>query len=166
MPHNQRQYVGPYGSPAEFRYGVDGNDDGHTSVYDPADPIPAARRALPGRLRRADDYHAALFGHNHAEWYVAEVLAKATEYRGSATAAGDTPEFDSGVLSDVLHNPRITLTPIQQSRPALRRDPPPPHRHARVHRPPPLRRHHRTEVRPLPLHRRRVEGPAQVRAPT
>ena len=62
-----------------------------------------------------DDYHAALFAYNHAEWYVAQVLAKAAEYRGSPTAAGDTPELDSGALSDVLHNPRITLTPIQQT---------------------------------------------------
>lgn len=103
------------GSPSTWdRYGVDGNDDGHTSVYDPADAIPAAARYLAAS-GAPDDYHAALFAYNHAEWYVAEVLAKATEYRGSPTVAGDTPELDSGVLRDVLHNPRITLTPIQQS---------------------------------------------------
>ena len=96
------------------RYGIDGNDDGHTSVYDPADAIPAAARYL--RASGApDDYHAALFAYNHAEWYVAQVLAKAAAYRGSPTAAGDTPELDSGALRDVLNDPRITLTPIQQS---------------------------------------------------
>ena len=59
------------GSPSTWdRYGVDGNDDGRTSVYDPADAIPAAARYL--RASGApDDYHAALFAYNHAEWYVA-----------------------------------------------------------------------------------------------
>ena len=96
------------------RYSIDGDDDGATSVCDPADAVPAAARYLrasgaPG------DYHAALFGYNHAEWCDAQVLAKAAEYRGSPTAGGDTPGLDSGVLSDVLDNPRITLTPVQQS---------------------------------------------------
>jgi membrane-bound lytic murein transglycosylase B len=58
------------------RYGVDGNDDGRTSPYDPADAIPAAARYL--RASGApQDYRAALFAYNHADWYVAEVLAKA-----------------------------------------------------------------------------------------
>ena len=59
------------GSPSTWdRYGVDGNDDGRTSVYDPADAIPAAARYL--RASGApDDYHAALFAYNHADWYVA-----------------------------------------------------------------------------------------------
>ena len=79
-----------------------------------ADAIPAAARYLRA-AGAPDDYHAALFAYNHAEWYVAQVLAKAAAYRGSATVAGDTPELGSGVLRDVLHNPRISLTPIQQS---------------------------------------------------
>ena len=103
------------GSPSTWdRFGVDGNEDGHVSVYDPADAIPAAARYLLAS-GAPDDYHAALFAYNHAEWYVAEVLAKAAEYRGRPDAAGDTPSLDSGALSDVLHNPRITLTPLQQS---------------------------------------------------
>ena len=103
------------GSPSTWdRYGIDGNDDGRTSVYDPADAIPAAARYLVAS-GAPEDYHAALFAYNHAEWYVTQVLAKAAEYRGSPTAAGNTPELDSGVLRDVLLNPRITLTPIQES---------------------------------------------------
>jgi hypothetical protein len=85
-----------------------------TSVYDPEDAIPAAARYLAAS-GAPDDYHAALFAYNHAEWYVAEVLAKAAEYRGSPGAAGDTPELDSAALSGVLRNPRISLTPIQQA---------------------------------------------------
>jgi hypothetical protein len=107
--------VSVVGSPSTWdRYGVDGNDDGRTSVYDPADAIPAAARYLAAS-GAPDNCHAALCAYNHAEWSVAEVLAKAAEYRGSPSTAGDTPELESGVLSDVLHNPRITLTPIQQS---------------------------------------------------
>ena len=103
------------GSPSTWdRFGVDGNEDGHVSVYDPADAIPAAARYLL-TSGAPDDYHAALFTYNHAEWYVAEVLAKAAVYRGRPAAAGGTPSLDSGALSNVLRNPRITLTPIQQS---------------------------------------------------
>ena len=77
------------GSPSTWdRYGVDGNHDGRISAYDPADAIPAAARYLRASGAPAD-YHAALFAYNHADWYVAEVLAKADEYRGAA-AAGDT----------------------------------------------------------------------------
>lgn len=59
------------GSPSTWDiYGVDGNNNGRISVYDPADAIPAAARYLlasgaPG------DYHAALLAYNHAEWHVA-----------------------------------------------------------------------------------------------
>jgi hypothetical protein len=104
------------GSPSTWdRYGNDGNDDGRISVYDPEDAIPAAARYLAAS-GAPDDYHAALVAYNHAEWYVAEVLARAAEYRGSPTAAaGDSPELDSAKLSDVLDNPRITLTPIQEA---------------------------------------------------
>jgi hypothetical protein len=103
------------GSPSTWdNYGVDGNDDGRISVYDPADAIPAAARYLlasgaPG------DYHAALLAYNHAEWYVAEVLAKASEYRGDPVAAGDTPQLDSAAGRDVLANSRIALTAVQRS---------------------------------------------------
>ena len=44
------------------------------------------RRPLPARQRRPRDYRAALFAYNHADWYVAEVLAKAAVYRGAAAA--------------------------------------------------------------------------------
>ena len=34
------------------------------------------------------DYRRAIFAYNHAEWYVAEVLAKANRYRGARRAGG------------------------------------------------------------------------------
>jgi len=103
------------GSPSTWdNYRVDGDHDGRSSVYDPADAIPAAARDLLASGAPAD-YHAALFSYNHAEWYVAEVLAKANEYRGNPQAAGDAPQLHSADLRDVLDNPRITLTAVQRS---------------------------------------------------
>jgi hypothetical protein len=62
------------------RYGHDFDRDGHTSVYDPGDAIPAAARYLcahgaPGRLDRA------LYAYNHSWSYVAKVKAIAPRYR-------------------------------------------------------------------------------------
>ena len=101
------------GSPSTWdSYGVDGNGDGRTSPYDPADAIPAAARYLrasgaPG------DYRAALFAYNHAEWYVADVLAKAAVYRGAAR--GVQPGIDAAGVRDILTNPRVILTPVQRA---------------------------------------------------
>jgi cell wall-associated NlpC family hydrolase len=66
-------------------FGVDGNHDGRTNVYDPADAIPAAARYLqhngaPAKIR------AALFQYNHSTSYVDTVLAQARTY----AAQGDT----------------------------------------------------------------------------
>jgi hypothetical protein len=62
-------------------YGVDGDGNGTVDVYDPADAVPAAADYLcahgggdPSRLS------AAVFAYNHADWYVADVLAQAAEY--------------------------------------------------------------------------------------
>ena len=63
--------------------GVDGNGDGKANVMDPLDAIPAAA----GYLRDGgapDDWYAALYSYNHADWYVKEVLAVAEAYRKQA----------------------------------------------------------------------------------
>ena len=105
------------GSPSTWdTYGTDGDGDGRASPYDPADAIPAAARYL--RASGApEDYHAAIFAYNHADSYVAQVLAKANQYRGAprAVAGADdgNPQLDLGALHDVLSSPRITLTPAQ-----------------------------------------------------
>jgi hypothetical protein len=68
-------------------YGVDGDNDGDRDVYDPADAIPATARYL--RASGApDDYRRAILAYNHADWYVASVLAWAARYRGALAAAG------------------------------------------------------------------------------
>jgi hypothetical protein len=94
-------------------YGVDGNGDGRRSPYDPADAIPAAARFLreAGAPR---DYRAALFAYNHADWYVADVLAKAAVYRG-APRPGTGLTIDATTVRELLRNPRIVLTAVQRT---------------------------------------------------
>jgi membrane-bound lytic murein transglycosylase B len=62
------------------RYGADFDHDGHTSVYDPGDAIPAAADYLcaagaPRQLARA------LYAYNHSWAYVAKVKDLAARYR-------------------------------------------------------------------------------------
>lgn len=60
--------------------GVDGNGDGAANIMDPRDAIPAAA----GYLKEGgapEDWYAALFTYNHADWYVEKVLAVAETYR-------------------------------------------------------------------------------------
>jgi hypothetical protein len=55
---------------------------------DPVDAIPAAARYLVVG-GAPDDYHAAILSYNHAEWYYRRVMAKADEYRASASVPGE-----------------------------------------------------------------------------
>ena len=80
-------------------YGVDANHDGRTDPNDPWDAIFAAARLLrasgaPG------DWHAAIFSYNHAESYVAEVLADAQRFQGGSAVQvagfGGCAAADSG----------------------------------------------------------------------
>jgi hypothetical protein len=63
------------------RFGRDHDHDGHVSVYDPGDAIPAAARYLcdAGAPRRLD---AALYAYNPSSAYVARVKRWAARYRG------------------------------------------------------------------------------------
>jgi murein DD-endopeptidase MepM/ murein hydrolase activator NlpD len=60
-------------------YGVDANGDGVADPYNPEDAIFAAARYLSAAGMPADTY-GAIFAYNHADWYVAEVLANAQCY--------------------------------------------------------------------------------------
>jgi len=93
-------------------YGLDGNHNGHISPYEPADAIPAATRYLRAAGAPAD-YRAALFAYNHADWYVAEVLAKVATYRG-APVGGSLPQV-SATAGQILRDPHIILTPLQRA---------------------------------------------------
>ena len=62
-------------------YGLDGNGDGVANIMDPEDAIPAAASYL--RAGGApEDWYAALYTYNRADWYVKKVLGVAEEYRG------------------------------------------------------------------------------------
>ncbi|GAA4944525.1 NlpC/P60 family protein [Streptomonospora halophila] len=63
----------------ENGYGQDGNDDGVVNVYDPADAIPAAADYLIAHGAR-DDMREAVYGYNHAWWYVDDVMSWADQY--------------------------------------------------------------------------------------
>ena len=68
-------------------YGVDANGDGVKDPYNPEDAIYAAASYLSAAGMPADTY-SAIFAYNHADWYVAEVLANAACYAGIGSAAG------------------------------------------------------------------------------
>jgi hypothetical protein len=62
-------------------YGLDGNHDGTTEIYDPEDAIPSAAAYLSALLRRADgNLNQAILGYNHSPTYVRDVLARARAY--------------------------------------------------------------------------------------
>src|SRR3954453_18396551 len=103
------------GSPSTWdTYGVDGNHDGHTSPYDPEDAIPAAARYLAA-AGAPEDYRRAIFAYNHADWYVADVLAQADSYRGTPTGALTGSPTETAPVRELLENPRIILTPGQRA---------------------------------------------------
>jgi Transglycosylase SLT domain len=71
-------------------YGVDANGDGVADPYNPEDAIFAAANYLRASGMPADTY-GAIFAYNHADWYVADVLANAACYADDvgAPAFGD-----------------------------------------------------------------------------
>lgn len=60
--------------------GVDGDGDGVANIMDPRDAIPAAAGYLKAG-GAPQDWYAALFSYNHADWYVIKVLGVAEGYR-------------------------------------------------------------------------------------
>jgi hypothetical protein len=95
-------------------YGLDGNGDGVRSPYHPEDAIPAAARYLKA-AGAPGNYQRALLAYNNAQWYVDEVLAKAREYRTAPTSQGGELPAVRASIRQLLRNPRITLTTIQQA---------------------------------------------------
>jgi soluble lytic murein transglycosylase-like protein len=67
-------------------YGVDANGDGVRDPYNPEDAIYAAANYLSAAGMPADTY-GAIYAYNHADWYVAEVLANAACYSGIGGSA-------------------------------------------------------------------------------
>jgi soluble lytic murein transglycosylase-like protein/murein DD-endopeptidase MepM/ murein hydrolase activator NlpD len=82
-------------------YGVDANGDGVKDPYNPEDAIFAAARYLSAAGMPSNTYDAIL-AYNHADWYVAEVLANASCYApqlGSSFAGAFSPTPQLQVLS-------------------------------------------------------------------
>src|SRR4051794_41361119 len=86
------------GGPGQFlsgtwdRYGIDGDRNGSSNRYDPADAIPGTANLLRHNGAPAD-YGRAVFAYNHASWYVQDVLAAAARYRGAADAQPGAAEL-------------------------------------------------------------------------
>ncbi|WP_169806935.1 C40 family peptidase [Actinomadura macra] len=76
------------GGPMQFlastwtAYGVDGDDDGRTDRYNPADAIYGAAHYLcaNGAGKGGKHLYLAIWQYNHADWYVRKVLAQAARY--------------------------------------------------------------------------------------
>ena len=73
-------------------YGVDANGDGVRDPYNPEDAIFAAASYLSAAGMPTDTY-GAIFAYNHADWYVAEVLANAQCYGQLGNAVAGTFEL-------------------------------------------------------------------------
>lgn len=93
--------------PTWLAYGVDGDGDGLANINDIHDAIFSAANLLcangagdPARLANA------IWNYNHSDSYVAEVLELATSYGIATLGTG----FANAAPSDLLNNPRITLT--------------------------------------------------------
>ena len=65
-------------------YGIDGDHDGITDVYDPGDAIPSTAAFLKAHGAPAD-IQAALFAYNHSDRYVTDVLGWAARYAAGGT---------------------------------------------------------------------------------
>ena len=75
-------------------YGVDANGDGVRDPSDPEDAIFAAARYLrAGGM--PEDPEGAIFAYNHADWYVADVLARAACFSGIGSGAARRADADA-----------------------------------------------------------------------
>jgi hypothetical protein len=95
------QFNTRYGPPSTWdRFGVDGDHDGTRNIYDPADAIPSAANYLRTLLRNADgNLGQAVFGYNHSQAYVNDVLARARVYAGLTERELAAPIGDPTVLT-------------------------------------------------------------------
>ena len=100
-------YMGAMG-PGQFlesswaAFGVDADGDGRKDPYSIPDSVFATARLLR-YLGAPADWRAAIFGYNHAWWYVDEVLAKAAtlHLRTSCTASSGLGPLPAGRLARV-----------------------------------------------------------------
>ncbi len=94
-------------------YGVDANGDGVRDPYNPEDAIFAAARYLSAAGMPADTY-GAIYAYNHADWYVAEVLANANCY---------APAVGGSAVGGVSLTPKLQVLTCRPGRGAGRKVP-------------------------------------------
>ena len=83
---------------------VDEDGDGKASVYDPADAIAGAAKYLVQHDVQ-QNVAAAVFGYNHADWYVQEVLGWASTYaKGGFTVADVNQAGNNTAVTAVTGN--------------------------------------------------------------
>ena len=93
------------GPPSTWQsYRVDGDRDGDTDPYDPADAIASAARYLRTLLQQAHGgLSRAVYGYNHSTAYVTDVLARARGYSARSEAALTVP-----ASPDCATDPEVT----------------------------------------------------------
>jgi hypothetical protein len=92
-------------------YGVDANGDGINDPNNPNDAIFAAARYLRA-AGMPEDPEGAVFAYNHADWYVAEVMARAACFSGIGNGA-------IGGLSLIPTRQEMVCAPAEGSRQAI-----------------------------------------------
>jgi murein DD-endopeptidase MepM/ murein hydrolase activator NlpD len=104
-----------------LRWGMDADGDGIADPWNPEDAVFAAARYLAAAGAH-DDLGRAIFAYNHAQWYVDEVLALASEFdSGNVDFAAGTGESSAGFRLDALRaqqdDARRAVTQAQRSIP-------------------------------------------------
>jgi hypothetical protein len=92
-------------------YGVDADQDGTKDPNNPNDAIFAAARYLRA-AGMPEDPEGAVFAYNHADWYVAEVMARAACFSGIGNGA-------LGGLSLIPKRQELVCSPADGSREAI-----------------------------------------------
>jgi Transglycosylase SLT domain len=92
-------------------YGVDADGDGTRDPNNPNDAIFAAARYLRA-AGMPEDPEGAVFAYNHADWYVAEVMARAACFNGIGTGA-------IGGLSLIPKRQELVCAPANGSRESI-----------------------------------------------
>ncbi len=94
-------------------YGVDANGDGVADPFNPEDAIFAAASYLRA-AGAPTDWYTAVFAYNHADWYVAEVLANAQCYG----------QLGGGAVSAAFElTPKLTVLSCDAAKPWRKRIP-------------------------------------------
>ncbi|TDQ54784.1 C40 family peptidase [Actinorugispora endophytica] len=97
----------------EQGYGQDGNGDGIVNVYDPADAIPASADYLLAHGAE-EDIRQAIYGYNHAWWYVDDVLGWAEQYAEGEYSTGASIATAVNCTLNAAGNP-IAVAPDELS---------------------------------------------------